>query len=112
YGANLQTIPYALDTSCLVPVEHEAPRAIDVAQWDGDAYHRVASWTSSGTTVTKHIPYDPRFPFVYASDGVLFEFEDSFVAGNGIVVHEPAELVAPTIDSMAPTNAMLDTPLG
>ncbi|HWB80439.1 MAG TPA: Ig domain-containing protein [Nannocystaceae bacterium] len=111
YGANLQTIPGSLDTSCLVPVDHDAPRNTVVAQWDGDAYHRVAEWAASGDFVTKHIPYDPRFPFVYASDGVLFEFEDSFVDGNGIVVHEPLELVPPTIDSVAPTTAMLDAAL-
>jgi hypothetical protein len=111
YGANLQTIPYALDTSCLVPVEHDAPRATVVAQWDGAAYHRIASWTASGGTVTKHIPYDPRFPFVYAQGGVLFEFEDGFVDGDGIVVHEPGELVAPEIDSVAPISTPLDQPL-
>ncbi len=112
YGANLQTIPHALDTRCLVPVEHDAPRPTVVAQWDGEAYHRVASWTASGDLVRKHIPYDPRFPFVYADDGVLFEFEDDFVAGDGIVVHEPVELVPPTIESDPPTAATLERPLG
>ncbi|MBX7080285.1 MAG: hypothetical protein K1X88_13905 [Nannocystaceae bacterium] len=111
YGANLQTIPPALQSSCLVPVEHDAPRPTVVAQWDGEAYHRVASWTASGAAVRKHIPYDPRFPFVYARDGVLFEFEDAFVDGDGIVVHEPAELVPPTIESEPPATAVLDQPL-
>ncbi len=111
YGANLQTIPHALDTSCLVPVEHDAPRTTTVAQWDGDAYHRVAEWTASSGFVTKHIPYDPRYPFVYAADGVLFELEDDFVAGNGVLVHEPAELVPPAIDSDAPTQGTLDVAL-
>jgi hypothetical protein len=111
YGANLQTIPHALDTPCLVPVEHAAPRPTVVEQWDGESYHRVASWTASGDAVTKHIPYDPTWPFVYAADGVLFQLDDSFVAGNGIVVHEPAELVPPTIDSPPPTHAELAVPL-
>jgi hypothetical protein len=108
YGANIQTIPHALDTSCLVPVDHDAPRATVVAQWDGEAYHRVASWTASAAMVIKHVPYDPAWPFVYADDGVLFEFEDAFVDGDGIVVHEPVELVPPTIESAAPTAAELD----
>jgi len=110
YGANILTTPYDLATSCRVPVEHDAPRATDVGQWDGDAYHRVASWTASGGTVVKHVPYDPAWPFVYADDGVLFQFEDDFVAGNGIVVHEPGVLVPPTIDSPAPTDAPLGQP--
>lgn len=103
YGANIQTIPHSLDTPCMVPVDHVAPRATDVEQWDGEAYHRVASWRAG--TATKHVPYDPAWPFVYASDGVLFQFADAFVAGNGIVVHEPIELVPPTIDSAPPTSA-------
>jgi hypothetical protein len=109
YGANIQTIPHSLDTPCLVPVDHVAPRATVVGQWDGEAYHRVASWRAG--TATKHVPYDPAWPFVYASDGVLFQFEDDFVAGNGIAVHEPVELVPPTIDSAPPTTADIDVPL-
>jgi hypothetical protein len=91
-----------------VPVDHDAPRPTVVAQWDGEAYHRVASWTASAAMGIKHIPYDPRWPFVYAQDGVLFELQDAFVAGDGIVVREPVELVPPTIDSTPPTEAALD----
>lgn len=109
YGANILTIPQSLDTACVVPVDHVAPRAVDVGQWDGEAYHRVASWRAG--TATKHVPYDPAWPFVYDGDGVLFQFEDDFVAGNGIVVQEPIELVPPTIDSVAPTTADVDVPL-
>lgn len=111
FGANLQTIPHALDTACLVPVEHDAPRATTVAQWDGDAYHPVAHWTASAAMVVKHVPYDPTWPFVYAADGVLFELQDSFVGGNGIVVREPGVLTLPTIDSLPPTEAELGVPL-
>jgi hypothetical protein len=110
YGANLQTVPHDLETSCVVPVDHVAPRATVVGQWDGAIYHRVASWTASGGSVRKHIPYDPRFPFVYADDGALFELHDAFVDGDGIVVSEPIALAPPTIDSTAPTDAMLDVP--
>ncbi|HET6585311.1 MAG TPA: Ig domain-containing protein [Nannocystaceae bacterium] len=108
FGANILTVPHALDTSCLVPVDHDAPRATEVGQWDGAAYHRVASWAASTGFGIKHVPYDPTWPFVYTDDGVLFQFEDSFVAGDGIAVHEAVELVPPTIDSSPPTAAPLD----
>ncbi|MBC8067549.1 MAG: hypothetical protein IAG13_04375, partial [Deltaproteobacteria bacterium] len=111
YAANIQTIPHALDATCLVPVEHDAPRATVVEQWDGEAYHPVASWTASGAAVTKHVPYDPSWPFVYASDGVLFQFEDAFTAGSGIVVHEPAVLTPPSITSTWPSSIAPDVAL-
>jgi hypothetical protein len=111
FGANLQTIPHALDTACLVPVEHDAPRATTVAQWDGDSYHPIAQWTASAAMVVKHVPYDPTWPFVYAADGVLFELQDSFVDGDGIMVREPGVLAPPTIDSLPPSEAELGVPL-
>jgi MYXO-CTERM domain-containing protein len=111
YGANLQAIPHELTTPCMVPVEHDAPRATVVGQYDGETYHPVARWAASAAMGIKHVPYDPAWPFVYAKDGVLFQLEDAFVAGNGIVVHEPAELVPPTIESAPPTEAALDMAL-
>jgi len=111
YGANLQAIPHELGTPCLVPVDHDAPRATVVEQWDGEAYHPVARWAASAAMGIKHVPYDPAWPFVYADDGVLFQLDDAFVAGNGIVVHEPVELVPPTIESVGPTEAALAEPL-
>jgi MYXO-CTERM domain-containing protein len=111
FGANIQTIPHELATPCMVPVDHDAPRPTVVGQWDGETYHPVARWAASASMGIKHVPYDPRWPFVYAKDGVLFQFEDAFVAGNGIVVHEPVELVPPTIESAAPTEATLEMPL-
>lgn len=112
YGANVLTIPAALDTACLVPIEHDAPRATTVEQWDGDAYHPVARWAASAAMGIKHVPYDPTWPFVYAEGGVLFQFDDSFAAGNGIVVHEPGVLTLPTIESEPPVVAEIDVPLG
>lgn len=104
YGANVLTTPPDLDGACRVRIDVDAARRTTVAQWDGDAYHRVATWRPTGGMVTRHFAYEPSWPFVYAQGGVLFEFEDSFVEGAGIVVAEPGELVAPTITSVAPTE--------
>ncbi|MEZ4449642.1 MAG: hypothetical protein R3B09_09190 [Nannocystaceae bacterium] len=111
YGANVLTTPIELSAPCMVPVEVEVPRPTTVAQWDGDAYHRVASWPAAAATV-RRLAFDPRWPFVYWQDGALFQFEDKFVEGDGIRVHEPVEWVAPKITSTPPTSAEIDGPLG
>lgn len=117
YGANIQAVPHDLSAPCLVPLEHDAPRPTVVSQWDGDAYHPVASFTASAAMGIKHVPYDPAWPFVYADDGVLFQLEDAFVEGDGILVAEPATLEPPTIESSPPAQVELGvavdyTPVG
>lgn len=109
YGANILTTPPQLDAPCRVPVRFDAARTTTVAQWDGEAYHRVATWRAQAAT--RHVPYEPRWPFVYADDGVLFEFEDAFVEGEGIVVDEPDALVLPSIAGSPPDSAELDIEL-
>jgi hypothetical protein len=99
YGANVLTVPHALDRSCAVEITFDAERSTDVGQWDGAVYHRGATWRASAGFVTRHAPYDPRWPFVYDGTGVLFQFADAFVAGEGIRVAEPRQLLAPSIDS-------------
>lgn len=103
YGANILTTPPQLEAACRVPVRFEAGRTTTVAQWDGEAYHRVATWRAQAST--RHVPYEPRWPFVYADDGVLFEFEDDFVGGDGIVVYEPETLTLPSIEGTPPATA-------
>lgn len=105
YGANLLTVPPQLDRPCAVEVTFDAARIANVEQWDGDAYHRGATWRASSGFVTRHMPYDPLWPFVYDGSGVLFQFDDAFVAGEGIVVAEPRELMAPSITSMPALEA-------
>lgn len=107
YGANLLTVPPVSSEPCAVPVTFDAARVTDVEQWDGAVYHRGATWRASAGFVTRHIPYDPSWPFVYDGTGVLFQFSDAFVAGEGIVVAEPSELVAPAITSTPTLEAEL-----
>ncbi|MCD6497472.1 MAG: hypothetical protein J7M25_04105 [Deltaproteobacteria bacterium] len=104
YGANILTVPPSLDAPCMIPVQVNAPRQVQVQQWDGSDYHRVAEWQPTGGMVSRLIPYEPRWPFVYWRSGVLFQFSDSFVAGDGIVVAEPDSPIVPQITSSPPTT--------
>lgn len=97
YGANVLTVPPELTEPCAVEVTFDAARSTDVGQWDGAVYHRGATWRATAGFTTRHIPYEPSWPFVYDGMGVLFQFADAFVPGEGIVVSEPRELVGPAI---------------
>lgn len=107
YGANVLTVPPVLEEPCAVELTFDAERSTNVEQWDGDAYHRGATWRASAGFVTRHAPYDPTWPFVYDGSGVLFQFADEFVAGQGIRVAEPRVLVAPAIESEPSLDAQL-----
>lgn len=110
YGANLLTVPPDLAQPCAVEVTFDAARITNVEQWDGALYHRGATWRATDGFVTRHMPYDPTWPFVYDGTGVLFQFDDLFVAGEGIVVAEPRELLAPTITSEPVLEAEVGVP--
>ncbi len=110
YGANVLTVPPELAQPCVVEVTAHAVRSTDVGQWDGAVYHRGASWRATGGLVTRHIPYDPRWPLVYDGRGVLFQFADAFVAGEGIEVAEPRVLAGPTIESEPDLTAEVGVP--
>ncbi|MCX4239675.1 hypothetical protein [Paraliomyxa miuraensis] len=110
YGANLLTVPPELSQPCAVEVTFDAARVTDVEQWDGDAYHRGATWRATAGFVTRHIPYDPSWPFVYDGTGVLFQFADAFVPGEGIVVSEPRQLVLPAITTEPALAAEVGVP--
>jgi hypothetical protein len=107
YGANVLTVPPVLAEPCAVEVISDAERSTEVGQWDGAVYHRGATWRATAGMVTRHIPYDPSWPFVYDGNGVLFQFADAFVAGEGIRVAEPRQLVAPAIESEPDLGAAL-----
>jgi hypothetical protein len=101
YGANVLAVPHELASPCIVEMSVDVPRATEVQQWDGAAYHRVASWRASAGTIARFVPYEPRWPFVYSENGVLFQFDDAFVEGDGIVVGEHPGLEAPQITTAA-----------
>jgi len=111
YGANILTTPPALAEPCIIPLEVDVPRQTVAAQWDGSAYHRAAEWQPTSGFVLRRLGYEPRWPYVYWQSGVLFEFEDSFVAGDGIRVREPAPGQAPAITSTPPTSATVGVQL-
>jgi hypothetical protein len=111
YGANILTVPPDLAEPCIVPTTIDAPRAVEVQQYDGDAYHRVASFRATGGMADRFVAYEPRWPFPYADDGVLYQFDDAFVAGSGIVVAEHPGLTAPQITTTPPRTVELASAL-
>lgn len=105
YGANILAVPPDLEAPCIVPTTVDAARTTEVQQWDGEAYHRVAEWRPTGGMADRFVPYEPRWPFAYWKDGVLFQFDDAFVDGDGIVVAEHPGLAAPAITTAPPRTA-------
>jgi MYXO-CTERM domain-containing protein len=111
YGANVLTSPPDPAAPHLVRLRYSAARRTEVQQWDGAAYHTVLRLAATGGSVaTSYIPYHPEVWFDYSS-GALFQFADSFVAGEGIVVMEPEELHPPSITSTPPSFADPAVPL-
>ena len=111
YGANILTTPHDLGTGCAIPLAVSVQRPAEVQQWDGAAYHRVAEWQATGGATLRRVPYEPEWPYEYWSSGVLFQFADSFVDGQGIQVQESLGLVGPTITSTAPDAGLVGAPL-
>ncbi|MFH2008223.1 MAG: hypothetical protein ABI333_16690 [bacterium] len=107
YGANVLTTPPSLAEPCVLPLEVDVPRQTVVAQWDGTAYHRAAEWQPTTGFTPRRLGYEPRWPFVYWQNGVNFQFEDTFVAGDGILVMEPAAGIPPIIVTTAPASVVL-----
>jgi len=104
YGANVLTVPPDLDAPCLVPLDAKVPRTTSVGQWDGDVYHQLAVWTPSEDFERHYLPYEPSWPLVYWQDGVLFQFADTFVAGEGIEVRQPLASELPLIVTTPPAD--------
>jgi len=109
YGANVLTTPPDLAKPSVVRLTVDVPRATDVEQWDGDAYHAVVRWLPTGGAAVRWVPYEPAWPLVYWNDGVLYQFSDTFVAGGGIRVMESAGFTPPGITSAPPMTAAVGT---
>ncbi len=107
YGANVLTAPPALSAPCVIPLEVDVPRQTVVGQWDGTVYHRVAEWRPTSGFVLRRLGHEPVWPYEYAPGSVLFQFEDSFVAGDGIRVMEPVGGTPPQIVTQAPADLEL-----
>jgi hypothetical protein len=110
-GANLLTAPTDLAGRCTVPLEVELPRPVAAQQWDGADYHDVARWQATAGPTLRRIPYESRWDFVYWSDGVLFQFADDFVEGDGIEVRESTGHELPIIDAQPPADGEVGVPL-
>lgn len=112
YGANVLTTPPDLDAPSVVLLAVDVPRATNVQQWDGAAYHTVVRWLPTSGPATRWVPFEPRWPFVYWNDGVLYQFADSFVSGDGLRVKESPGFALPQITSSPPVQGSVGTPLG
>ncbi len=108
-NANILTKPPELSAPCMIPLQVHMPRRTTAAQWDGQAYHRVAKWQATGDFVLRRLGYEPSWPHVYWQDGVLFEFEDNFVSSDGIEVMLAQQGKTPVINSDPPTTATIGT---
>lgn len=97
YGANILTTPPDMSQGCAISLEVDVPRDTIVQQWDGAAYHDVVRWAAqSGTRL---VPFEPRWPYPYYNGGVLFQFSDDFVDGDGIRVKGQPGALLPEITS-------------
>ena len=106
YGANVLTTPPDVSKAAVVVLPVQVPRPTTVAQWDGAQYHEVVKWRATSGAAQRWVPYEPRWPFVYWNGGVLFQFEDGFVAGDGVRVREVDPFELPVITSQAPSGAV------
>ncbi|MDC0674893.1 hypothetical protein [Nannocystis radixulma] len=105
YGANILTVPPDLARGCRIALQVEVANETEAAQWDGEKYHPLTRWRPTAGFEPRSVPYEPRWPFEYSGDAVLFEFEDVFVPGEGIRVMEPPAFTLPAITSTPPTSA-------
>lgn len=111
YGANVLAVPPDLAGGCRVPLEVQVPRPTEAAQWDGALMHDVTRWRPTPDFAPRSVPYEPRWPLVYAQGGILWEFQDDFVAGEGIRVKHPQVHAPPSITSSPPTTGEPGVPL-
>jgi len=81
-----------------------------VEQWDGDAYHPNIRLASAANTDVGWIPYDPAIYLAYSGASALYQFDDAFVAGQGIEVLEAADVLEPTIFTDAVPGATVGQP--
>ncbi len=102
YGANILTLPPDWAAGCMIPAELDLPRATELQQWDGAAYHTVASFQATGGETTRFVPYDARWPYEYWDGQQLYQLADSFVDGDGPRVREQGGWVPPSITSSPP----------
>jgi len=102
YGANVSLLPDNPSIPAFFRMKFVARRNLEVEQWDGSSYHGVQKLASTSEPEAVLVPFDPRWYFQYNADGALFQFTDSFVPGEGIIVYEPEECNAPQILSSPP----------
>lgn len=97
--ANVLIEPADLKKPTVMVLSVQIPRTTTVQQWDGEKYHSVLVWRPTGSAAQRWVPYEPSWPFVYWKNGVLYQFVDSFVPGNGIRVKNPDTFALPEITS-------------
>ena len=106
YSPNILTIPPDLSKGCIIPLTMHLEQQITMGQWDGGEYHRIAEWQPMNGA--RFLPYEPEWPYIYWSDGVLFQFADPTYTGEGITVQESVGMQAPSITSIPPEGGMVN----
>lgn len=96
-GANVLALPADRTQRFVFRLDYKAARATGVQQWDGTAYHSNLVLAPAAAADLAFVPYDPAIYMAYSGDKALFQFDDAFVAGQGVEVKEPAALLAPEI---------------
>ena len=111
YSGNILTVPPDIEQGCIIPVEYEATQPVTVGQWDGSSYHPVARWQGTGFADHRFIPYEHKWPHEYWMNGILYQFEDDFIAGQGIRIREPKNITSPIIISAPPQSCTPGEPV-
>lgn len=98
-----------LEEACALRLSVDAPVGAEIQQYDGDVYHRVGVWEATGGAVDRLVPYEPRWPFPYWNEGVLYQFVYPFAADDAIRLADPVPLVGPAIGSSPVLEATVGT---
>ncbi|MFH1438448.1 MAG: hypothetical protein ABIJ56_22255 [Pseudomonadota bacterium] len=107
-NANVSTLPHDPAVPVFFQMTFQAFRELTVQQWNDVVYTDVLNLAGTGGgTETVVAAFDPRWYFPYTPDGALFQFNDDFVAGQGIIIYSSETCDPPEIGT-DPPGAELD----
>jgi hypothetical protein len=112
YGANILILPTTPTERYGLKLGYRATKLTWVQQYDGSDYHnnlRLAA-TSGSAFEDVFVPYDPKIYHAYNGARALYQFTDSFVAGQGIEVEEVAAVAPPEILTQQAPPATVGVP--
>jgi hypothetical protein len=112
FGANILIEPPTPTARYALALRYRASKLTWIDQWDGGAYHhdlRLAA-TSGTAFVRVLVPFDPAIYHAYSGAKALYQFTDSFVAGQGIEVEEAGAVAPPKILTEQAPAAVVGVP--